>query len=300
MRSCLLALLLACNPVPGGGLQDAGSSSGDAEALSEAGLNEAGLPPVGEGRRVPICGDALCETPEDCTTCAEDGGCVRGVCDPRTRRCSNCLSQCGGRDCGSDGCGGSCGACTGEEMCDLGRCVGCIPECGGRQCGPDGCEGSCGTCPGGFDCIGGACVDQLELVEPECLPECADRICGGDGCGGLCGVCGAAERCHQGRLCEPRPICGDGRCHRENCASCPADCGACCGDGECVPEHGEHCGVCEEDCACTSGQRCTPELARCVVVCLPQCGGRECGTDGCDADCGTCAEGLECVLGQCE
>lgn len=33
------------------------------------------------------------------------------------------------------------------------KCVGgCIPNCTNKQCGPDGCGGSCGTCPPGYTC----------------------------------------------------------------------------------------------------------------------------------------------------
>ena len=42
--------------------------------------------------------------------------------------CSNetpaCVPQCAGKMCGADGCGGSCGSCAGEQMCDAGgQCV---------------------------------------------------------------------------------------------------------------------------------------------------------------------------------
>jgi hypothetical protein len=29
----------------------------------------------------------------------------------------------------------------------------CQPDCNGKQCGDDGCGGSCGTCPGGNDLL---------------------------------------------------------------------------------------------------------------------------------------------------
>jgi hypothetical protein len=75
-----------------------------------------------------------------------------------------CVPQCDGRDCGDDGCGGSCGACSGTDCCyvcppgspcEFGQyfctqgsrlnatdeeCVPgsftCTPDCGGRACGP--------------------------------------------------------------------------------------------------------------------------------------------------------------------
>jgi len=58
----------------------------------------------------------------------------------------------------------------------------CIANCNGKQCGPDGCGGSCGWCGGGDSCQQGACVDP-----GECTPECAGQMVGAeDGCGGVC------------------------------------------------------------------------------------------------------------------
>jgi len=58
-----------------------------------------------------------------------------------------CVPQCEGRECGYDGCGGSCGECEGDlEICIAGFCE-CKPECGDAVCGDNGCGGSCGDCP---------------------------------------------------------------------------------------------------------------------------------------------------------
>ncbi|MGM0578582.1 MAG: hypothetical protein ACQEXJ_22850 [Myxococcota bacterium] len=35
----------------------------------------------------------------------------------------------------------------------------CVPECSGRECGDDGCGGSCGTCESGLVCSEGSCED---------------------------------------------------------------------------------------------------------------------------------------------
>ena len=59
---------------------------------------------------------------------------------------------------------------------------GCMPDCDGKQCGPDGCGGSCGWCSSQTSCQEGACV-----VVPGCTPECAGKMIGEDDlCGGLC------------------------------------------------------------------------------------------------------------------
>jgi len=58
----------------------------------------------------------------------------------------------------------------------------CTPDCAGIQCGPDGCGGSCGWCSGSQSCQGGQCVDP-----GDCVPDCADKMIGeADGCGGVC------------------------------------------------------------------------------------------------------------------
>ena len=36
----------------------------------------------------------------------------------------------------------------------------CQPECNNKQCGNDGCGGSCGTCGGGESCVSGLCTNQ--------------------------------------------------------------------------------------------------------------------------------------------
>ena len=58
-----------------------------------------------------------------------------------------CIRQCEGRECGDDGCGGSCGpACDEPSYCSSdGLCV-CVPQCEDVECGgseDDGCGGTC-------------------------------------------------------------------------------------------------------------------------------------------------------------
>ena len=87
---------------------------------------------------------------------------------------------CAGKQCGNDGCGGSCGGCSGQDACVNNQCV-CQPNCNGKQCGSDGCGGSCGKCGGQDACVNNQCI---------CQPNCGGKQCGGDGCGGSCGSCG--------------------------------------------------------------------------------------------------------------
>ena len=82
-------------------------------------------------------------------------------------RCMGCIPKCEHRNCGPDGCGGSCGLCKNNFICDekSGKCV-CQPSCKGKNCGPDGCGGYCGKtqgiCPGGRECVSGRCLPCLE------------------------------------------------------------------------------------------------------------------------------------------
>ncbi len=48
--------------------------------------------------------------------------------------------------------------CTYECQFDCGGCLPCDPQCEGKNCGDDGCGGTCGTCPDGQTCQEGSCA----------------------------------------------------------------------------------------------------------------------------------------------
>jgi hypothetical protein len=84
-----------------------------------------------------------------CGQCAANSLCLfNGQCQ--------CVMDCTGKQCGDDGCGGSCGTCDGGT-CTNGFCN-CTPDCTGKVCGSDGCGGSCGTCVNGQCTAAGACT----------------------------------------------------------------------------------------------------------------------------------------------
>ncbi len=113
--------------------------------------------------------------------CGVGESCVAGQCVP------GCTPQCSGKECGDDGCGGSCGTCGPGQMCVAGQCkVDCTPQCAGKECGDNGCGGVCGVCAPGDSCVGGQCMSG-------CVPDCKGKQCGDDGCGGLCPVFGDPE-----------------------------------------------------------------------------------------------------------
>jgi len=53
-------------------------------------------------------------------------------------KCVDCQKNCAGKECGDDGCGGSCGTCTGEDVCKAGTCA---PP--GMDCNNDGMDDGC-------------------------------------------------------------------------------------------------------------------------------------------------------------
>ena len=150
------------------------------------------------------CDAASCPS---CKTCGGDGQCAA---------CADCCDGSGvcqdgdtNTACGSSG---TCAVCTGQEQCQGQTCV-CMPDCAGRDCGANGCDGSCrsctapSTCGGGNPGVPGVCG---------CTPNtCAAQggACGTipDGCGGTldCGSC----VCSSSGVCGTSVVtCGSGNC----------------------------------------------------------------------------------------
>ncbi|MDP6944671.1 MAG: calcium-binding EGF-like domain-containing protein, partial [Myxococcota bacterium] len=133
----------------------------------------------------------------DGTTSTEAAGIVADVfASYECGASGDCVPDCEGRQCGSDGCFGTCGECPASSICgDDGQCE-CIPNCDGKVCGDDGCDGDCGSCPEGLGCDAvGQCT---------CVTNCDGKICGDDGCGGSCGDCGNGTACTiEGDACVP-------------------------------------------------------------------------------------------------
>ncbi len=129
---------------------------------------------------------------EKCLDRCEDGFCV-----------TDCTPDCGGKECGDDSCGASCGTCSGaNDVCVDGNCI-CQGDCQGKECGDDGCDGDCGTCSGANDvCVDGNCI---------CQGDCQGKECGDDGCGASCGQCDQADSfCSDAQTCVPceTQVCG--------------------------------------------------------------------------------------------
>jgi hypothetical protein len=166
--------------------------------------------------------------------CSEDSKCVVDC---------NSAWLCEGKECGDDGCGGSCGGCPVGANCVSGACLEyvCEPQCAGLACGPDGCGGSCGDCAGDTICLW---PDFACFPKPEgCVPNCADKACGPNGCGGQCGSCVEGTFCQAATLtCESPcvPSCEGKVCGDDGCGG---SCGGCAGDNEfCISGQ---CGPCD-------------------------------------------------------
>ncbi|MEZ4264938.1 MAG: Ig-like domain-containing protein [Myxococcota bacterium] len=103
-------------------------------------------------------GDCYCDD-----ECFGFGDCCSDVCDfcssEAPGECGSCTPDCLGKDCGDDGCGGSCGGCGAAETCSLDGLCECVPQCSGLECGDDGCGGVCGVCEAGSSCdANGQCL----------------------------------------------------------------------------------------------------------------------------------------------
>jgi hypothetical protein len=97
------------------------------------------------------------------------------------------------------------------DVCDVGVCDSanvctCVADCTGRECGSDGCAGSCGDCvtvgdvcsPAGQCVSGTSCVDRCDSFDESALCQCdAECVTFGDCCLDLCdaAVCGAVPPC---------------------------------------------------------------------------------------------------------
>lgn len=175
-----------------------------------------------------------------------------------------CLAVCQEGVCGiTEEC--DCGQCDVGYLCAEGQCVdeeawNYQQACSGGKCGAvDGCD--CGACDAGRVCN----AEHLCVVDP-CVATCGDAVCGTvDGC--PCGTCGEDETCSGEGTCEAPDPC------LESCVA------VACGDID-----GCDCGACLEGEQCSEG----------ACQCLPFCGKKKCGSNGCGGSCGECQAQEDC------
>ncbi len=219
--------------------------------------------------------DCGCGAPDpDCKFDLPLYGCKTGDTCTATGTCEACKADCKDKQCGPDGCGGTCGTCSDptKATCSTGQCIdACNPKpvlCKTNTCGDDGCGGSCGSCPSGKECSDGQCTDVVKPVAPNsCQNSCGSVAPAGCYCVPSCATDGSC--CPDfNAVCSCKPNCGTNKCGDDGCGG---SCGACTGQ---TP----YCGA--------DGQ--------CTSKCDKQCTGKSCGPDGCGGTCGTCAEGSAC------
>lgn len=179
----------------------------------------------------------------------------------KKKKKKKCKPNCANRNCGADGCGGTCGSCTSTQVCsNSGQCL-CAPNqiscpAGSASsccdpllgCCPNG-TGQNGCCPSGSECCavtdfrprGGCCGNGNHCASNKsaCCPGNFPVSCAGtDSC------------CHTGDSCCPAD---------KGSGCCPAAAPVCCADAL----HGEWCcptgSICDE---ATGGCESTPARGR--------------------------------------
>ena len=295
----LLAVLLAGCAQSRGSSDDGGDARDDAVAADD-GDTDAGCRP-GFSSCAGLCVDRTTD-PDHCgacdNRCASGEVCNESACSSSCRAgLANCTGACVDLQVDPVHCGSCTTPCLPNEECRAGVCE-CVPACTGRECGDDGCRGSCGTgCAAGEVCNDGTCASTCADGLENCSGVCADLQTDASHCGDCAFACGRGEACVAG-ACTCVPVCTGRECGNDGCdATCPPGCDAgwtCRDDGRCDCD-GVPCGplCCPADQVCSSTGAC----------CTATCGGRECGDDGCGGTCGdcpvrfTCGSAGECVTG---
>lgn len=248
-----------------------------------------------------MCGDGACNGVESCVDCPLDcGACTNDCCDASatggcadagvatcvcaispecctdawTEACvmlaqdqcgmsSCCTPQCSGKTCGDNGCGGVCGECLPDAMCDQGQGI-CESACApGTQDDDMDPATACVDCVSGEYCAGGgavavACVAGEVDHDDDSTTPCQACV-PGEFCAGAAApavACPAGQRdddmdpatpcqaCMPGQYCaggvQAAVACAPGEADRDGSAATPCEV---CGPGDYCP--GGVGGVCE-------------------------------------------------------
>ncbi len=128
--------------------------------------------------------------------------------ESNTQFCTRLIRQCGNitalDNCGNYRTVSSCGTCQSGYTCSNGLCIkNCVPNCVGKECGSDGCSGLCGTCKNSYGTTN--CLSS-GICQPSCISGYGD--CDGNRVNGCetslttiynCGSCG--NTCQSGQTC---------------------------------------------------------------------------------------------------
>jgi len=274
------------------------------------------------------CDGDLCTAGDSCQVDGDSATCVPGLekeCPvPGQCKTSFCHTDTGSCETEAKDDGAACDDgdnCTDGESCLGGECqTGEPKECDDKNpCTIDNCDQKVGC---KFDPV------PLDLQKP-C--DDGDKCTSGDIC--KTGVCkGEPKDCSDGNPCT------DDQCESETgCYQVPSE-GQTCDDGDACTV-GDTCTALEEgdgiECkgdamACDDGKPCTDDScddqegcqfdpmidgSKCILPggeegaclggecaplpCVPSCGGKQCGDDGCGGECGPCPNGEPCIDGAC-
>ena len=231
---------------------------------------------------------------------------------------SDCTTSCDGKQCGDNGCGGSCGECAQDQVCDQGQCLKyCTFVCKfqERECGPAG-EGEdcyCGECDDENLCTDDSCDEKGHCQHLPNAKPCDD----GDACtlGDECDN----EECQPGeqRSCDDGSDCTDDSCLSADgsCLHEPLDQTTCDDGNPCTEEDKCTEGTCKgellpleqlviEECLCTTDENCTAlddaNICTGVLECGKQSDEDEWGT--CQVQAGSildCDDGMVCTDDSC-
>lgn len=237
----------------------AGTFAGDVNIASND--STAGVVAVAVAGRVRSC-VASCSG----KLCGDDGcGGVCGTCSsPPATTCANANTLrtfTSGASCLSGACVYSYGDTSCPNGCSAGRCLSCTPSCSGKQCGSDGCGGSCGGCatPPPAVCTSatvltssaatGSCSSagtcSYALSSTTCAQGCANGACQSCTETDLSLCTRAGLECGQQTFLN---VCGPGLSRTVSCGPCPGS--GSCVSGTCV------CSESEKDFCARTGNRC--------------------------------------------
>jgi len=196
--------------------------------------------------------------------------------------------------------------CTQGDWCTGGLCVPGPPvDCDDdNYCTHDFCDWETGQCSHlnlAWQCDDeNACTSPDLCIDGSCqgLPvDCSDfDPCTSDSCKEETGCHHVSidnVPCNDGDACTTGDICQGGICVPVGTADC--DDGQECTADNCNPDSGCTHQPLIDGTSCNSDSGWVCAAGKCI--CLPECGGRDCGDDGCGGSCGQCDEG-ECLTQQ--
>jgi hypothetical protein len=215
--------------------------------------------------------------------CLTSGDCCDDICEhcPDLEQC--CVPDCEFKNCGEDGCGGSCGECDDKDVCNGSE------ECFGGECGPQDPPLDCDDT---LDCTMDTCDPITGCVYTPDDAACEDdNLCTDDSCD-LAGGCihtNNALPCDDANACTIGDTCADGACLPGDAVVC--DDGIDCTVDSCHTATG--CVYTPDDAVCDDDNLCTDDSCDPATGCV-----NANNTIACD-DADACTTGDICADGAC-